>query len=104
MTYWPVFLDGPWRGREVQVDSLSPFQVAMPKPVDVASYFNPRTDPPVTIDLADMADIYTYYFHKFKFGKRTIITASLNPAQPSMEDAFDLLFNDYAKRAEFHHD
>jgi hypothetical protein len=44
-------------------------------------------------------DEYRYYIHKMKFGKYCILTASVNPAQPSLEDAAELLLTDYAKKA-----
>jgi hypothetical protein len=98
MTYHPAILDGPWRGQSYEVEHLDFFVARVPcrAPVSLTHLIGDALNPFMP---EIMFDEYTYHIHKMKFGKHCILTASINPAQPSLEDAINLLLTDYAKKA-----
>lgn len=95
----PVILDGPYRGQKVEVTEGYSFRVAIPEDLpEVSSYFNPDFDP--NIVPKPCIKTVTYYIHPFHFGRRCIVTASVDLRRPNEDDAWDLMMTDYAKEAE----
>lgn len=93
----PAILDGPYRGKHLEVEGLHSFTVRVAIPISGSFLCNPQ----IGLDFTMPYNEITYYIHMMKFGKRAIMTASVSPIQPSEDDAFYLLFSDYAKEAEY---
>lgn len=95
MSIRPVFLDGPWRGRCVEVDDF-PYRVPVMRDTSLLIGLWMEN---LELSREPLFDVVTYYHHRIRFGTRAINVASVNPAFPDMEDAFDLLLAPAAQQA-----
>lgn len=95
MSIRPVFLDGPWRGRCVDVVEF-PFRVPVMRDISVLTELWMEN-----LELArePLFDIVTYYRYQLTFARRIINVVSVNPRFPDAEDVFDLMLTPAAQQA-----
>ena len=84
-TFYPLIIDGPAKGRRMEVSKTAhTFQAVESLQVDAGQPLQPDVLRPI--------NFYTYHLHRFWFCGRAIIIASIHTAIPEGDEAMAFMW------------